>query len=238
MKLDDFEVLTFDCYGTLIDWETGILQELKPWLSQNNVQLSDDAILQAYASSESKIETDLPDLPYTDVLYRVYQSLAKEWNIPPSDDEATKFSLSVKNWPAFADSQQALQILARHYKLVILSNIDNQSLQYSVAKLGVQFEYLFTAHDIGSYKPSQRNFQYLLDKLAASNIPPNKILHTAQSLFHDHVPAKAMGLATCWINRRHDKQGWGATPQPSQDIKPDFQFNSMAAMAEARQQTD
>ncbi|EDV27833.1 uncharacterized protein TRIADDRAFT_21266 [Trichoplax adhaerens] len=237
MELSDFDVLTFDCYGTLIDWESGILQALKPWLNQHKIELTDATILEMYARHESKIEHDFPGIVYTDILYRVHKALAKEWNIIHStDDEATRFSLSVKDWPTFSDSHDALKTLKRYYKLAILSNIDNQSIQHSINKLGVEFDYVFSAQDIGSYKPNQRNFQYLLDNLATCDIQASKVLHTAQSLFHDHVPAKAIGMATCWINRRYNKSGWGATPEPSHPVKPDFQFNSLADMAAARQQ--
>lgn len=232
MKLLDFKVLTFDCYGTLIDWETGILQALRPWLKRENKTLSDSKILEEFAKQESEQEKQTPHAPYPNILYHVHQALAKRWNIPSTENDAKLFSECVKHWPVFPDSAKALAKLKQHFKLVILSNIDNDSIKSSVAKLGITFDHIYTAQDIGSYKPDIKNFEYLIQKLNKSGIHQNQILHTAQSLFHDHVPAKKLGLATCWIDRRHNQAGWGATPPPPTEIKPDFYFKSLGEMAE------
>ncbi|TIO09107.1 MAG: haloacid dehalogenase, partial [Mesorhizobium sp.] len=118
---------------------------------------------------------------------------------------------SVKDWPAFADSAEALRYLKQHYKLIILSNVDNKSFSFSNKKLGVDFDAIYTAEDIGSYKPSARNFDYMLEKLATIGVEKSQVLHTAESMFHDHAPANRVGLASCWIYRRHADQGFGAT---------------------------
>ncbi len=146
------------------------------------------------------------------------------------------YGKSVQNWPAFEDSAEALQYLKQHYKLVILSNIDNESFTYSNAKLQVEFDAIITAEDVGSYKPSPRNFEYMLDKLGERGIKKDKILHTAESLFHDHKPANECGLASCWIYRRHEQEGFGATMNPGQQPKVDFRFNNMAGLAKAHQE--
>jgi putative hydrolase of the HAD superfamily len=139
----------------------------------------------------------------------------------------------VKNWPAFPDSAEALQYLKKHYKLVILSNVDNESFAASNEKLQVEFDAVYTAEDAGSYKPSDRNFDYMLQKLETIGIEKDAILHTAESLFHDHGPANKHGLASCWIYRRHDQEGFGATMTPSEMPRIDFRFNSMAELARA-----
>lgn len=231
MNLSDFEVITFDCYGTLIDWESGILQALEPWVSSQGKNFSEAEILESFANHEAKQEKKFPQMLYTEILYQVHKSLAQHWNIISTDADAKEFSQSICNWRAFPDSAEALQALKQNYKLVILSNVDHVSFRESNKKLNVEFDYVFTAQDIGSYKPNPNNFIYMLEKLAAAGIEKNKILHTAQSLYHDHVPAQQFGLATCWIDRRHSLGGWGATVPPQQEVKPNFRFTTLAEMA-------
>src|SRR5712691_2285320 len=164
-----FNTLTFDCYGTLIDWERGILAE---------------------------------------ILAEVHRRLADKWGIKAGAGEATEFGQSVGRWPAFADSATSLQYLKRYYKLVIISNVDRASFARSNEKLGVVFDRILTAQDIGSYKPSLRNFEYALADLERTfGTKKTDILHTAQSIFHDVVPARTVGLATMWINRRKSEIG-------------------------------
>ena len=140
------------------------------------------------------------------------------------------------DWPEFADSPAALQYLKRHYRLVILSNVDRHSFRASNARLRVEFDAVYTAQDVGSYKPDPRNFDYLVRHLDEDfGLAKGDILHTAQSLFHDHVPARRIGLATAWIDRRHASSGWGATSPPPGTPKYDFRFESLAALAEAHQ---
>lgn len=173
---------------------------------------------------------------YRDLLPIVYKRLAEEWGLAVSWDECVAYGQSVKNWPAFPDSAGALQYLKRHYKLVILSNVDNESFAASNAKLKVAFDAIYTAEDIGSYKPSERNFDYMLRNLETLGIRKDEILHTAESMFHDHGPANRHGLASCWIYRRHDKDGFGATMHPGDMPKYDFRFNSMADLARAHRE--
>ncbi len=159
--------------------------------------------------------------------------MANDWGVRASEADATAFGRSVGDWPAFSDSAPALQYLKQHYRLVILSNVDRDSFRRSNARLGVEFDYIFTAQNIGSYKPDLHNFEFMLEKLTAIGIKPMQILHTAESLYHDHVPAKKLCLATNWIYRPHDKQGFGATRPPTERVKPDFLFNSMAEFVKA-----
>jgi putative hydrolase of the HAD superfamily len=148
-------------------------------------------------------------------------------------EEAARLAGSVPDWPAFADSHGALAALGTRFKLIILSNVDRASFAGSNARLGVEFTGVITAQDVGSYKPSRRNFDALLSEAARLGVGPGKLLHVAQSLFHDHVPAKRAGLPTVWINRRHARPGWGATPEPPALVTPDWEFPSMAAFAAA-----
>ena len=234
-QLNDFKVLTFDCYGTLIDWESGMLKALAPLTDRLKSELSNDAILEAHARHESAQQRQTPHMYYDDILAVVYKRLAEEWGAPAAWDECVAYGQSVPQWPAFPDSADALQYLKAHYKLVILSNVDNRSFAASNAKLGVQFDAIYTAQDIGSYKPAAANFEYMLRNLATLGFGKADILHTAESMFHDHQPANRQGLHSCWIYRRYDKEGFGATMHPGDLPHVDFRFNSMAEMAEAHQ---
>jgi putative hydrolase of the HAD superfamily len=235
MQLTDFKVLTFDCYGTLIDWETGISEAMKPLLARAGKALTRDQVLETHARHEAAQEAETPSMPYFQLLERVHERVAGEWGVEPRAAEARAFGQSVKDWPAFVDSAAALQYLKKYYKLVILSNVDRESFKASRARLQVEFDHIYTAQDIGSYKPSLRNFEYMLEHLAAEGIRKHEILHTAESLFHDHLPANRMGLASAWIHRRDGKEGYGATHAPENMPKYDFRFTSMAAMAKAHQ---
>ncbi|MGQ7244604.1 haloacid dehalogenase type II [Salinicola sp. V024] len=237
MQLTDFTTLTFDVYGTLIDWESGMVAGLQPLLERTGRNLSRDQILEAHARHESTQQRYTPHLQYRLLLAVVYKRLAEEWGVAVSHDECLAYGDFVKQWPAFADTAESLAYLKQHYQLVVLSNVDNESFAYSQRKLGVEFDAVYTAEDIGSYKPAQRNFDYMLEKLGERGIDKSKILHTAESMFHDHQPANRNGLANCWIYRRHDKQGFGATMNPGDMPTVDFRFNSMAELAEAHRQS-
>ena len=235
MKLSAFKALSFDCYGTLIDWETGLFDALVPLTSRVSRPLSRDEVLEAHARHESSQQLSTPAKSYRDLLAIVYKRLAEEWGVSATWADCVRYGQSVQNWPAFPDSAAALQYLKQHYKLVILSNVDNESFAASNEKLKVAFDAIYTAEDVGSYKPSDRNFDYMLDKLTSIGIARHEILHTAESLFHDHAPANRHGLVSCWIYRRHGQQGFGATVNPGKLPKVDFQFNSMAELAGAHQ---
>jgi 2-haloacid dehalogenase len=235
MKLTDFKALTFDCYGTLIDWETGLYAALQPLLHRGGVTLERDEVLAAFARHEAAQEAATPQMIYSELLAEVHRSLAREWNVSGAGMEAVAFGKSVPDWPAFADTEAALQYLQRYYKLVILSNVDRESFAGTNRRLGVAFDAICTAQDIGSYKPDPRNFAYLIKTMAGLGVLKRNILHTAQSLHHDHVPGQAAGLATAWIDRRHQLEGWGATVPPAGTPRYDFRFSSLAEMAAAHQ---
>jgi len=236
MKLHDFKALTFDCYGTLIDWERGMVEALQPLSSRMKKKLSRDDVLEAHGRHESSQQAHTPAMKYSELLAVVYKRLAEEWDVPASWEECQVYGNSVKDWPAFPDTLEALAYLKKHYKLVILSNIDNASFAHSNKRLRVPFDAIYTAQDVGSYKPSDQNFDYMIEKLQSLGLTKSDILHTAESLFHDHGPANRHGLASCWIYRRHDSQGFGATRDPGVMPRHDFRFNSMADMATAHRQ--
>ena len=233
MQLTDFDALSFDCYGTLIDWEAGIAAALRPWAGRHGLALGDEGLLTAYSDHEARAEADHPTALYPEILARSMRALGAQLDAPVSDEEAAAFGASVPDWPAFPDSPEALARLAARYRLIILSNVDRTSFAGSNRRLGVTFTSILTAQDVGSYKPSPRNFAALAAERERLGIPEGRLLHVAQSLFHDHVPAKAAGLPTVWIDRRRDQPGWGATPEPSAPVTPDWTFPSMAAFADA-----
>jgi 2-haloalkanoic acid dehalogenase type II len=233
MRLRDFDALTFDCYGTLIDWEQGILDALRPWLRRHAAAITDERLLTMYAESEPTQEAQNPDSLYPDILRAALAEIAGTLNFGVTDQELSAFSRSVRDWPAFPDSHDALAYLKQHYKLAIISNIDRASFAHSNAKLGVEFDEIITAEDVGSYKPDLKPFEVALNRLNNTGIDQSRVLHVAQSLFHDHVPAKSLGLSTVWINRRAGKQGTGATPTPHYNVQPDLVVPDMAGLAAA-----
>jgi 2-haloalkanoic acid dehalogenase type II len=230
MRLTDFAALSFDCYGTLIDWETGILATLRPWAARHGLAVTDDALLAEFSRVEPELQAARPATLYPDILADAFRSLGRHFDRAVSDAEARAFGQSVKDWPAFPDSAAALAYLKQHYKLAILSNIDRASFAHSNRRLGVEFDLVVTAEDVGSYKPTPRNFEVLLERMRARRA--ERLLHTAESLYHDHVPAKRFGLATAWIYRRAAKGNFGATRAPEAPVKPDWQVTTLAELVD------
>ena len=231
MRLSDFTTLSFDCYGTLIDWEAGLGAALEPL--RVAAEVDSQHLLEAYGRAEHAVEHDYPGLRYSELLGEVHTRLATEFGLPPDAAAANAFGQSVGDWPAFPDSAEALRYLKQHFKLVILSNVDRISFAPSNDRLGVEFDAIFTAEEIGSYKPDPHNFQYLLDRLDERGIGQDELLHVAQSLFHDHVPANRFGIASAWIDRRDGKPGGGATVVPDPMPHSDFRFTSLGEFADA-----
>jgi putative hydrolase of the HAD superfamily len=233
LRLTEFQAMSFDCYGTLIDWEAGLASVLTPWARSTGLDLDADALLAAYSRHEAEAEAAYPHEEYPQILARSMRAVGSELGAQVSPDDAQRLARSVPDWPAFADSADALAALSRRFKLIILSNVDRASFAASSRQLGVQFSAVITAQDVGSYKPSSQNFEALLGEATRLGIDDGKLLHVAQSLFHDHVPAQLAGLRTVWINRRVGRPGWGATPAPEAPVVPDWEFSSMAALADA-----
>lgn len=238
MRIRDFSVLTFDCYGTLIDWESGIVAGLKPLTDRLERQRSRDEILESHAYHESRQQSAsaTPGMRYADLLATVYRRLGEEWGKPAAWDECVAYGKSIRNWPAFPDSAAALRYLKQHVRLAVLSNVDNASFAASNEKLEVEFDAIFTAEDIGSYKPATRNFEYMLRNLARAGFAKADVLHVAESMFHDHAPANELGIRNCRIYRRRGQAGFGATIEPEAMPHCDFVFGSMQELAAAHAQ--
>jgi 2-haloacid dehalogenase len=232
VDLNGFDVLSFDCYGTLIDWEAGIAAGLRAVLEPRGVAVVDDDVLERYARHEAAIEAG-PYAPYREVLARSLRGVCAELGAEPTDDEAAAFGGSVGDWPAFPDSPGALARLATRFRLAVITNCDDDLFAASNRRLGVTFDWVITAQQVGSYKPSQRNFEVAFERIG---VPRERILHVAQSLFHDHLPAKRLGLTTAWIDRRHDRPGAGATPPAS--ATPDLVAPDMATFADLATSAD
>ena len=225
----DFDALTFDCYGTLIDWETGILAALRAVLPAL-ARVDRGILLDEYANAEAALEAG-PYARYRAVAGEAMSVVARAHGAEPTPDEVARLGASVADWPAFADSHAALLRLATRFRLGVLTNCDDDLFAASNRRLGVDFDWIVTAQQVGSYKPDERNFAALVERLGADGIVKERILHVAQSLFHDHAPAQRLGFRSVWIDRRHDRPGAGATPPA--DAHPDATFPSMAAFAAA-----
>lgn len=226
VDFDRFEVLTFDCYGTLIDWEAGILAGLRRVLDARSVAADDEDLLERYAHHEAALESGAY-LRYREVLAGSLRGICTELGVEPTDDEAAVFGGSVEEWLAFPDSPDALARLARRFKLAVITNCDDDLFAASNRRLGVTFDWVITAQQAQSYKPSRRNFEVAFERIG---VPRERILHVAQSIFHDHVPAKELGMTTVWVDRRHDRPGGGATPPAS--ATPDLVVQDMASFAD------
>jgi len=221
-----FEALTFDCYGTLIDWEAGLLAAFRPILAARGFGVGDE-VLEQYARHEATAEAG-PYLRYRDVLAAGLRGVAGELGIQPTAEEIEAFAGSVADWPAFPDSPAALARLHTRYRLGVITNCDDDLFAASAIRLGIEFDWVVTAQQVGSYKPNENNFLTAFSRLG---LPRERILHVAQSLFHDHAPAKRLGLSSVWIDRRHDRDGAGATPPAS--ASPDAVYPDLASFAAA-----
>ncbi|MBI3654436.1 MAG: haloacid dehalogenase type II [Acidobacteria bacterium] len=225
LNLADLRVLTFDCYGTLIDWENGLWHSLLPIFAAHHTDIAPEELLNRYGEFEARHEAH-DYIAYRDVLKNVLRDLGARYGFVPTAQELAQFAESIKNWQPFPDTAAALQRLQTRFKLAIISNIDDELFAYSAVHLPVKFDWLITAQQLHSYKPSVNNFHQAIARIG---LPSSQILHVAQSLYHDIVPAKALGLATVWINRRHDKEGYGATPAAS--ATPDLSFPDLHSFA-------
>lgn len=225
LDFDRFDILSFDCYGTLIDFEVGVLAALRPILARHGVALPDDALLEAYGALKLPLERE-PFQPFREVLLRTMDRFGQRFNFDPTPDERAALVESLADWPPFPDTVEALARLGRSFRLAILSNIDDDLFAGSARLLRAPFAAIVTSQQVGSYKPSPANFRLLLERLA---VPKERILHVAQSRFHDIGPAREVGLATVWVNRRHGQTGFGATPPAAAD--PDLTVPDLHTLA-------
>jgi 2-haloalkanoic acid dehalogenase type II len=230
---DGYDTLSFDCYGTLIDWETGIAAALRPWADRNRLEVDDDELVAAFGETEGVVEGERPTDPYPEILAEVMRRIGDRLGGPVIDEEAAAFGASVGDWPAFPDTAEALARLGGRYRLVILSNVDRRSFAASNRKLGTVFDGIVTAEDVGTYKPHRAMFDALLVAVEAMGSERSRLLHVAESLYHDHQPAAEAGIDSVWIHRRFDRDGYGATHPPEGDVHPKWRFTSMAEFADA-----
>jgi len=225
VEIRRFKVLSFDCYGTLIDWESGILQAVRPVLEAHDVKQTDAQILDLYAQLESEAEGgEFKD--YKTILRLVMKGIGEETGFKPTESELNSLTQAIPSWHPFPDTVKALQELKKHFKLAILSNIDDDLIARSLKHLHVHFDWVVTAQQLRSYKPADQNFRELVRRIG---LPKSKILHVAQSIYHDIVPAKRSGLATVWVNRRKQVEGFGATPPAY--AEPDLEVADLKALA-------
>jgi len=224
MDLTRFEALTFDCYGTLIDWERGILEAVRPILRRHGIVCDDDWLLGLYARAEAGAEAG-PWRPYREVLGSVMERLGAELGFAPDDDERGALARTLPDWPPFADTVESLTALARGYRLAIVSNVDDDLFAGTRRQLGVAFDLVTTAQQLKSYKPAPIHFTATLDRL---HLEPGRVLHVAQSLYHDIAPARALGIPTAWVNRRAGREGSGATPPA--EARPDLEVFDLKAL--------
>ncbi|MGZ4815294.1 MAG: haloacid dehalogenase type II [Terriglobales bacterium] len=221
-----FECLTFDCYGTLIDWETGILSALKPLLAAHNREFGDQKLLELYGTLEAQAEAG-EYRSYRQILRFVTQRIGSRLSFALHEDEIDTLPNSLPRWPAFPDTVDALRRLKLRYKLAIISNTDDDLFAETAKTLQVPFDFVITAQQARSYKPSHRNFELALERIG---LPREKVLHCAQSIYHDIVPARKLGIANVWMNRRIGREGSGAT-RAAQEM-PDLTVASLKELAD------
>ena len=222
-----FEVLSFDCFGTLIDFERGVLTALRPILERRGVALQDDELLETYGALKLPIERSSPFKPFREVLRRTMDGIGRRFGFEPTPAERSALVDTIGDWPPFPDTVEALARLGRHFRLVILSNIDDDLFEGNARQLQVPFAAVVTSQQVGSYKPSLANFRSMLERLG---LPKERVLHAAQSLFHDIGPARELGLTSVWINRRHDRPGFGGTPPAT--AEPDLEVPDLRTLAD------
>jgi len=226
------QALTFDCYGTLVDWESGILSILRPWARREGVAGGDEALLQAFAEAEPHCEAASPGSPYPEILRAVHGRIADALGRARDSSAADALAGSVGDWPPFDDTPGALRRLAGRFRLAVISNVDRASFARTARRLGVPLDAVITAEEVGAYKPDPRMFLRAFEELRSLGIAREGIVHVAQSLYHDHAPARELGLRTVWVDRRHGRAGQGATPPAPAGVTPDLTVTSLAELAD------
>lgn len=234
MTIRDHKILTFDVVGTLIDFEAGILNYIRPLAKQAGLNLDDATILLSFAKAETTLHDKTPGVPFTAMLPHIYRAMAKELGLPSAEADAAGLRLSIPNWPAFPDSIAALKVLRKHFRLVAATNADNWALQHMAKTLESPFDDSVTAEDVENCKPDPQFFSYIRGTQRAIGYRLADYLHVAQSQFHDIGVAKRLGYDVCWIERRQGMNGFGGSPVPQQGItKPDYHFGTLGELASA-----
>ncbi len=223
-----YKALTFDCYGTLIDWDSGIADVIRPWLQEMQSAVPADVVISTFALMQARHQQTRPALLYPEVLRRSWRDIEEQFGWEENTTRADAFARSVPCWPPFVDTVESLRYLARFYRLGILSNVDNASLAGTLKLLDVPIAFTVTAEDVGSYKPGLPHFDAAFRRLADDAIAKHEILHVAQSKHHDIVPGRRLDLATVWVDRRHGRKGTGATLAAS--AEPTLRVTSLAEL--------
>ena len=226
-----FEVLTFDCYGTLINWEAGILPVLHRVLSGHGKRSDDATLLKLYGDFEQQAEAG-PFQPYREVLASVIRQFGKQFGFTPTEEEIHALANSLPAWKPWPDTLDALRRLKSRFRLVILSNVDDDLFAGTRPQLGVEFDEVITAQQARAYKPSLKIFELALSRI---NAPAHRVLHVGQSIYHDVIPAQSLGLATVWVNRPSARPGVGAVK--SAQATPDLVVSTLEELADAATQT-
>ncbi len=225
ISLSGFKVLTFDCYGTLIDWESGILPVLHRILAAHGTQVDDATLLELYGDFEQLSEQSTY-MPYRDVLASVVRQFGDRFGFVPTADEERSLPDSLSDWKPWPDTVAALRQLKSRFRLAILSNIDDDLFSATRPQLGVEFDEIVTAQQARAYKPSRKVFELMMSRL---NLAPDRILHIGQSIYHDVIPAQSLGISTVWVNRPSHRPGIGAVK--SAEGKPDLTVSSLEELA-------
>jgi len=228
----EIKAISFDCYGTLIDWESGIAEALSEWARRCGKQLGRAELLASFGHAEPQVQSAHPEMAYPDVLAEVARKIGRRFDLPVTDADAASFAVSIARWPPFPDSKAALSHLRKRCRLAVLSNVDRKSFAATQEALGFEFDLVCTAEEIGSYKPDPRNFRFLLARLSEMGIARGELLHAAQSLYHDVQPARALGIRTAWVDRYGGADD-GAARAPEAEVLPDFTVSSLAEFVQA-----
>lgn len=234
IDITQFDALTFDVYGTLIDWEPTIIAMFKSVASQYQVELSEEQFLLEFDRARASLQRIRPALLYPEVLSRAYLEFCERYAIPPNEAERAVFSNSVMLWPGFEDAKESLDYLSKHFKIGLLSNIDNHSLAFSTRKLGLEADVIQTAESVKAYKPDLNHFEAAFVDFEALGIPRSRILHVGQSLRADVIPANKLGISCVWVRR--PGRSLGSRPEDAQGAKPDLELDSMQELAQLHKQ--
>jgi len=231
LRLSDFDAVTFDVYGTLIDWEPAIIAFLAQWAKEDGVAANDEELLMAFDRARAEIQKIRPALLYPDVLRRCFDRIATEYGLSKDEKHREAFALAPHGWPAYADTQAGLTALQARAKIGALSNIDEASLGSSCAKMRIQFDLVVTAERVGAYKPDWPHFHTGIADLSRMGIPRERILHVGQSLRADITPANKLGLKCAWIHR--PGRLLGLSGEGAAEARPDLTVNTLAELVAA-----
>ncbi len=226
LNFTSFQVLTFDCYGTLIDWETGIFSALRPILAAHGKTISDYELLSVYSELEAQAEQG-EFHPYREVLQSVVRGFGERLGFKPTEAEVRSLPDSLATWPPFPDTIAALRTLKASCRLAILSNVDDDLFAATARRLEVSFDHVITAQQARAYKPSLQVFKLAQERIGAA---PGQWLHVGQSIYHDVIPAKSLGIATVWVNRPSPRPGAGAAKAASG--QPDLEVPDLKTLVQ------